>query len=363
MSNSSNTNTSRLDPLVVAGDAEDVASGIIIPSVSEASAIPRPTEVDQLWVDDEYDELEREQEPLWDASGEEASRDPGTIAAREELSATTAEELLASHLRHVDDSSQRYLDTLSALARFRRRAHGSKPWYQFGKVGLFLGDVSGVAAAAILLGDEILLALLLALSAATATIAAGLIGTEVRDSRTRRARASAYGDDLPDDLVPFAHLFSEADSGEHRLWPVVKVSFATAAMIGLGIGTLRAVVDDPLVGIVFGGFALAVAGGSFLVSYAGADQVADLIDHAQADYKKADAEHRRMAADTSWKDHAAAKVNEASIRAEHAHRARAAQDHVRALKFRVLRINPHVAGHGRGAPAVGRTLRREEAPR
>lgn len=363
MAQSPATHGERMDPLSIASDADDTATSLIIPSAPEASAVPRPSNIGTLWVEDEYNALEREQKPLWDASGEDAAREPRATAASEELSATAAEWLLKAHERVVDATLQRYLDTVAALSAYRRRAVGSKRWYLLGKVGLFLGDLAGFASAAIWLGEEIPLAASLAMSAATATIAAGLIGTEIRDIRTRKARAHALSEEVPETLDSFRHLFAVADDGERHIWQVVKVSLLTAGMIGVGIGTLRAAVDDPLVGLVFGAIALAVAGGSFLISYAGADQIADLIDHTRADYVRAESEHRRMAGDPSWRVRAKARADEASVRAEHGHRGRAAQDHVQALKHRVLRSNPQVAGHGPGTQAAGRAVRREEGQR
>jgi len=359
MTNNQHSRPVALDPLVIAGNAEDVADQILLPQAPEASALPRPGQVDALWVEHEYDALGAEQRPLWEASAQEASRPSLQAAAGARLAADAAERLLGSHQMVVDAAQQRYLDTMAVLAAHRRRAEGTKVWYQLAKTGFLLGDLAGFASAALWLGEEIPIALALALSAAVATIAAGLVGVELRDVRGRRRRHRP-ADDLTGPERQFAHLFTGDDQGASLLKRIIQVSLATAGMIGIGIGALRATVDDPVVGLVFGGIALAVAGGSFLVSYAGADEIADLIDHAHKDYVEANAAHRQMATDPVWQRHAAAQVDADNAIAEHAHRADAAQHHVKALKWRILRQNPHIAGHGPGTPAVGRTSRREE---
>ncbi len=140
---------------------------------------------------------------------------------------------------------------------------------------------------------------------------------------------------------------------------VLLLSLATALTIGVGIGALRAAVDDPLVGLIFAGIALAVASGSFLVSYAGADEVADLIDLHQADYDTQQQHHLKLAADTDWQTWAEHSTEEASLREEFTARGDAATRQLQALKWRILRGNPGVAGHGpRPDDAIGRAPRK-----
>lgn len=355
-------NVERLDPLVIAGEYETAAERIMLPHAEEATVAARPDAVSRLWVEDEYDELEAEQAPLWDATGTEHARPHLVTAARLRLGSAEVEQIVTEHRGVVDDARQRLLDTLQALAPYRRRAKGVKVWYQAAKAGFLLGDIAGFGTATIWLGELPVIAVTLATSAAVATVAAGLIGTEVSDHRARLLRHRP-ADELTEKERLFPHLFTAEDRGYPVMKSVLLVSALTAALIGMGIATLRAVVDDPLVGLVFGGIALAVAGGSFLVSYAGADEAADHIDHAHADYAAAITRQLRLAGLPEWQQHAAAEAEADSILTEHTHRGQAARDHVRALKWGILRRNPSHAGHGPTntvpATAVGRTTRKD----
>lgn len=352
------TEASRLDPLIIAGENDALADGLLLPQAPDASALARPGMVDKLWVEREYTELEAEQDPAWAAAGREAARVAQVSAAGQQLAAASARSVVEGDLLVLQAAREFLLDAQVALAPYRRRGYGSKIWYQLAKAGFVLGDLAGFASAAIWLGEEIPLAITLAVSAATATVAAGFIGAEVKDVRGREQRARPL-EELNERECRFPNLFTRPTSGGRVLGWVAKISAGTAGMIGLGIGTLRAVVDDPLVGIVFGGIALAVAGGSFLVSYAGADEVADLIDQTEHDYKKAYTRHLALASSPVWRQHARSLAEAESLLAEHELRGRAAGDHLRALKWRVLRQNPHVAGHGTAASSVGRITRTE----
>ncbi|KJL24853.1 hypothetical protein RL72_01576 [Microbacterium azadirachtae] len=349
-----------LDPLVIAGEAEAAAENVVLPHAEEARVLVRPNTIGHLWVEDEYDELETEQQHLWDATGTSASRDTAVQAARTKLAADEVNSIVTEHRRIVADALERRLCANQVLTPFRRRAKASKLWYQAGKAGLLCSDVVGFGTAAIWLGELPAIALTLAAGAAVATVAAGLLGVDVRDREQRRQRQAAVPEPS-DEQKNFPHLFLEPVGG--ALKRMLLVAAGTAGMIGIGIAALRSAVDDPFVGIVFGGIALAVAGGSFLLSYAGADEVADLIEHAEADYARAVAEHAQYSQHDTIQIHAAATTAEGSILTEHAERGDAAARRVSALKWGILRRNPSHAGHGAapGRPAAisGQMPRRE----
>lgn len=350
-----------LDPLIVAGEAETAAETVLLPHAEEARVLVRPNTIGHLWVEDEYDELEVEQQHLWDATGTGASRDTAVQAARTKLAADEVSSMVGDHRRIVTDELERRLCTNQVLMPFRRRAKGTKRWYQAAKAGFLIGDIAGFGTAAIWLGELPAIALTLATSAAVATVAAGLLGVDVRDGEQRRQRQAAVPEPS-DEQKNFPHLFLEPVGG--ALKRMLMVAAATVGTIGIGIAALRSAVDDPFIGIVFGGIALAVAGGSFLVSYAGADEVADLIEHAEADYARAVAEHAQHSQHDAIQTHAAATTTEDSILAEHAERGDAAARRVSALKWGILRRNPSHAGHGAapGRPtAIGGQMPRREA--
>lgn len=347
-----------IDPFEVAGDVAATAERITLPTADSAAAVPRPKDVPYTWLEAEYDELAEEQSAHWASATAAETRKPGMTRAGLELRARELEHSIAGSRELVDQTQQRFLNAQEVLSPFRRRAVGSKRWYQLAKACIFVGDLAGVATAAIWLGEPIFIAVTLAASAAAATVVAGLVGTEYSDMRRRKLRERTP-EDLSPEQHPFAHLFSSADSGADIVKRVLHLSLFTALMIGVGIGALRAAVDDPLVGIIFSGIAFAVAGGSFLVSYAGADEAADLIDLYQADYEFQQQRHFKLATDTSWGKWAQHGVEEASVRDEFTSRGTAATKQMQALKWRILRSNPAVAGHGpRPEDPVGRTSRK-----
>ncbi|MGO2140776.1 MAG: hypothetical protein ACTH30_10200 [Leucobacter sp.] len=226
------------------------------------------------------------------------------------------------------------------------------------KAALFIGDLAGFATAAIWLGELVYIALTLAASAATATVVAGLIGTEISDMHRRSLRERPLEELTPDE-IPFAHLFRPAPSKSQLIKRVLLVSVFTALMVSVGIGALRAAVDDPLVGLIFAGIAFAVAGGSFLVSFAGADEVADLIDLYRGDYVTQQKQHLELAGNRTWQQWAEGGEEATSVESEVTSRGRAAAEQMQALKWRILRNNPSHAGHGpRTDDSIGRTVRK-----
>lgn len=347
-----------LDPFQAAGDAATVAERVTLQPADSGGVLPRPKEVAHLWVEVEYDDLTSEQVALWESTAASETRRPSVAQAGLELQATELTHAVTGSRELLDQSRTRLQQTLTVLSLFRRRAVGSKPWYQLAKVLIFVGDMAGFAAAAMWLGEPPFIAVTLAASAAVATVVAGLVGTEYSDMRRRKLRERDLEALTPEER-PFAHLFTDTDSGAQIVKRVLLLSLVTALTVGVGIGALRGAVDDPLVGFIFAGVAFAVAGGSFLVSYAGADEVADLIDLHQADYDAQQQRHLKLAADTNWQAWAEHGAEEASLREEFTARGDAATRQVQALKWRILRSNPSVAGHGpRPDDAVGRAPRK-----
>ncbi|MCS4275139.1 hypothetical protein M2390_000297 [Mycetocola sp. BIGb0189] len=346
------------DPFQIAGDIDETADRLRLTPACTASVTPRPKDTAGLWVEVEYEQFGLEQVALWEATRETETRAPAVKQAGLALHTGELEHVVTGSRELLEQARTRYLHTASVLAAHRRRAVGSKRWYQAAKAVIFVGDLAGFATAAIWLGEPTFIALALAGSAAAATVVAGLVGTEYSDMR-RRALRETPSDELPVEVQPFAHLFATGDRGGSILKRVLLLALVTALMIAVGIGALRATVDDPLIGVLFAGIAFAVAGGSFLVSYAGADEVADLIDLAKADYETRQNQHLKLAADASWQSSAESAAERDSISTEIAARGVAAVEHVRALKYRILRNNPAQAGHGpRPDDPVGRAPRK-----
>lgn len=357
------TNGRPLDPLIITGEAESLAENIVIPRAEETQVLVRPSGVGRLWVEHEYDELEQEQPDLWRATAIAAAREAEGQAAQHRVVAAEAAQIVTDHRVVVETTKERMLRTCGTLSPFRRRAKDTKRWYMSAKAGFLLGDIAGFGTAAIWLGELPVIAITLATSAAVATVAAGLLGVDVRDRELRRQRQLAVPN--PSEAQQeFPQVFT-ADQPGGSLKRMLSIAVGTAGTIGVGIAALRSAVDDPFIGLVFGGIAIAVAGGSFLVSYAGADEVADLIEHAEADYSKAVSKHLKLSENSAIAQLEQATAEQDSITREHAARGEAAAHRVRALKWGILRRNPSHAGHGlTPGPRVaigGQTPRREDA--
>ena len=91
-----------------------------------------------------------------------------------------------------------------------------------------------------------------------------------------------------------------------------------------------------------------------------ADEIADQIDSTEQDYTRELKRADQMAAHPHLVRHASARAEADSIRGEHTSRGLAAAHRLRALRARVLRLNPGVVGHGIGPDEqtpIGRRVR------
>lgn len=346
-----------VSPSDVAALQETVAEQISLQRVDNATALGRPSGVGQTWVEHEYEELEAEQEPLWAASGTDESRGSVVEAAGLQPAASAAERMLTGHQAVLASAETRLLDTAEALSPFRRRPAKSKLFHYSAKGGFLVGDVAGIAGASIMMGEIPALAFTMSVSAAIATVVAGVTGTEVRDLRSS-VRRQRDVEKLTEQQVPFQHLFSGIDDGKKYVRALIGVSVTVGGIMACSIYALRFSIEGSLAGLVYGGIAGAIAAASFIESYMYADEIADQIDNAQNDYNKELARHTKLASSTPWKQHAARVADAASIKSENSSRGQAAQHRVRALKFGILRRNPGVVGHGEPAEQVGRTARK-----
>lgn len=348
-----------LDPVATALEAEAQAEQIALQPIDTAAAVARPTSIGDTWVELERQPLEDEQPPLFDASGLEAAREPTKQAAGLAPAATGAQRLRDGHLPILEAAEERYIRASDALGSFRRRPPKAKLPHYLTKAGLLAGDLTTLAGSFIWLGEEPALATVMALSAAVATVTAGLSGTEVRDVRNRERRARP-SEELTEKQQPFAHLFEAPDRGWRFVKALSWVSVSAAGTIATAIFALRASLEDPLVGLVFGGIAAAIAAASWIESYMYADDIADLLDGTEADYQREFTRHEKLAGSQPWRLREEALVEANSLTTEHTKRGEAARHHLRSLRFGILRRNPQVVGHGPAAEPtmIGQTTRR-----
>src|SRR5262249_32450926 len=154
----------------------------------------------------EYDELTAEQHELHQAEAHQQARDAEVEAAGLAPAASAAQRLLDAHASVLGTVTTTYVTVLTLLTPYRRRAPKAKRWHFLAKGAFRLGDLAGIATAAIWLGEIPAIAVIMALSGATATVTAGLSGGEVRDLRDRARRARPISE-LVEALLIYAHLF------------------------------------------------------------------------------------------------------------------------------------------------------------
>jgi hypothetical protein len=208
---------------------------------------------------------------------------------------------------------------------------------------LLLGDIAGIAGAAVLLGEIPYLAVLQAVASAIAAVTAGLIGNDIRDARLARRRAR---EKLAPEHQTFAWVYSGADGGEKIVKAMVCAAIVITLLIGVGIVTLRAGVEGSLGGTVFGCLAIAICLASALNSYTYTDEIADLLDHAYSRYEQALTKLAKLAKSKPVARYNAAIGEVTSIKAEHTQLGIAGALHYEALKYGISRGNPAVMGHG-----------------
>ncbi|MBE5471727.1 hypothetical protein [Mycobacteroides abscessus] len=331
--------------------------------VDAAQMISRPPEVATTYVELEYDELAGEQQPLWTAEAAVASRAAEISRDQSRAAYKTARRHLRGQRPAVDQTRTAYLNTLERLRPFRRREPGAKKWYLVRWTLLLGGDVAGQAGAALSYGEHPLTAIPQALATGMAALTAGMVGGELRDLRST-ARRQREADDLPVELRPWAHLFQAPDRGH----PFARLAMGVGVAAGLAtagaIFWLRLIIEGGAAGAVYGLLALAIALASGVNAYFYADEIADLIDTAEADYTRELRRAEQLANHPELQRHSASRSESASVREEYGARGAAAAKHLGALKWRVLGNNPGVAGHGIAAeplPPIGRRSRGGES--
>jgi hypothetical protein len=310
--------------------------------IDEAHGVGRPNGLGVTYAEQEFDQLGLEQEFSWPAQGERQARSARIRAAQAEAPAQAATFLLEQHEHAVREATDQLQHAARTLLPYTHRAPSDIWRYLIAWLVLGLGDTAGVWGAAIWLGEVPSIALGQAAASGFAAVTAGLAGGELGNHRRAQARRRDL-ESLGEDERRYWPLFAGGTSPP-RL--IAFLGAAVVALIAVAIFALRTTTEGLMAGLTFGALGAATALGSFVSCYVHADDVADLLADYRRRHLSAMRRHRRLASSRALNRRAAAGTEAESILHEHDLRGEAATLRVGALKFRMLRRNPQVVGHG-----------------
>lgn len=318
----------------------------------------RPGNLGDTYDELKFDALGNQQVKEWSADGVAASRPAQVRKHKSDGAASATTYVVGENQETVSEAKNAYLHAAKTLMPFVRRSPHDHIRYVLGWLLLGLGDTAGVWGAAIWLGEVPYVALGQAVATGFAAVTAGLVGSELQDFRQSRLRQRST-ESLSEDLQRYQRLFVGPDSGRSITKIVVSISATIVVLIAVAVFALRAGTEGLLAGFTFGGLAAATALGSFISSYAHADEVADLIATFYKTYRRALRFHVRLASASVLSRNAGAVGEVDSILREYEARGDAARQKVIALKYRMLGRNPQVVGHGEAVPetVIGRRSR------
>lgn len=311
-------------------------------------------EVDRFWTDEMVDELYEEQRKHFEAKGESESRPAQVRAEALRAPAEAAQEESKRTEEIAAEAKQRYNAVLEALGKYRRRAPHDKPRY-YGVTALLLGgDVTAVAGAAVIFGEIVWMAILMALASGTAAVTSGLLAAEIKDSRLARKRKKDPKG-LTSEEKPFAHLLRGGDEGEKIVKYVLPGGLTISLLVFGTVLALRSTTEGTAAGLSYGCLATAIALASWVNTYFFTCEVSDLIDSYYADWRKAEKRLDKATHDKALRTHLLSLREAESIRRENAAKGEAAAHRIKAEGYGILVRSTGIAGHGR--------LRRVTEPR
>lgn len=235
----------------------------------------------ELHVTRHFGEIAAEQEPLYRARGEAASR-----AARAKAQAlipaastqATIIQLATERLQRADDI---LVNDVVALQPDRRRTRTTSRLYPLFQVGLSMGDGVGCGLSLVMAGEDPLIVWPLSLALGIAIM---LIGTSVGKEYKQKIGAAMREGDVPESAERHRRLYVVSE----RAWAAMNESVRVHAIVGVTVclaigvayGVLRS--DDLALALFFGVAQVVVAVGSAANSYMFADEVADVQDNTKA---------------------------------------------------------------------------------
>lgn len=344
----------RMDALTREADA------VVLDQSDKVVCLPRPSGMGVIYVEQEYHARADEQELAWSAEGEREARRYQRQARGCDGECEASNVVLSESETEMREAHANLRHATRVLGPHVCRQLGAKLRYWLWPL-LWFGDTAGIWAAAVIHGEIVYIAFGQALAVGLAAVCAGLVGGELKDLRMARARRRDP-ESLSEDELPYRRLFTGTDDGLAIVKLIGFLSLTVVMLLGIGIFALRSGIEGGLSGLAFSLFAAATAIASGLLGYSTADEVADLLAAMAKRARRAEKRHLKLAAGSPLKVRAEAEEAARSIQAEYQLRGQAAAKRMESLVWRVLRRNPHVAGHGYPAGeqsgVVGRRTRR-----
>lgn len=340
------------------------ADAVVLNRIDEVDAHPRPASIGTTYPEQEYEALGGEQEAAWTGEGEQDARPFQVQALGQDTPAAAGKFVLMQHEEEVRAAYADHQHALRVLQPYVRREPAAKLRYWIVWPLLALGDASGVLSAAIILGDIPWVAAGQALSAGLAAACAGLVGAELKHLQLAHARMRDP-ETLTEDEQRYRRLFTGISGGIGIVKLISLLSLVVVLLMVVAIFALRTSVEGTASGLTFSLLAGATALASGLLGYSAADEVADLLATTGKRVRQAEQRHQALAGAVAIRVYAEATETARSIHAEYQHRGLAASKRVDSLRWRILRRNPQVFGHGfpsgESGGVIGRRTRRDGA--
>jgi hypothetical protein len=316
-----------------------------IQQTDEARAVPRPSNVEKFWVEQETEAAEEEQRKLYEERGEAEAAGADKIAAELEHEADESLAESAQKSEQLKKERDRQDRDKEVLNRHVRRRTDAKKVYWVRWILFLLGDIAGIGGAALLLGELPLNAVMQATSAAVSAVTLGGVGREVRYVVAAKARQKPL-EDLSDEEREYAFLFAGPDLVSAVIKMLLLVAVTGMVLIAGGIFALREAAEGQEVAIAFGCFALALGLASFYNSYDVACEVAEYLDTRDAEQKKLEKAAAKARSNPKIARRAGAVAEAESARKTSAAAGEAAARGLRRGLYGLLNANPGVAGNG-----------------
>lgn len=341
-----------INPLRVGTDVDDGPEMTeFIRATDEASAVPRPPNIDRFYIEDEYKEAEEVQIKLYEEKGEEEAEPHDQAAKALEFDALKAKGEADSSDAHAKTMRGKHESAEKILGGFVRRSTDAVKlkWIRLG--GILGGDAAAITGAAILIGEEPYVAAIQGISVATCAITAGSLGRHVRYIRDANDRAVDPAE-LTKDQKQFQQFFMERESAGAIMKALVAMFVLITLLIATGILIIRTSGEGWILGMAFFCFATALTLASFLNSYDTADEVAEFIDANLKRVKNAEEQAVEHRANPVIREYASGLAAAANARARNKAAGEAAAAEIRRRLYAALGNSGGVAGNGTAASSA-----------